>query len=185
MNTGSRKTVFTTGEVARVLGVNINTVIKWFEEGKLSGFRLPGSNDRRIPTSSLRNFMRQNGMPLDLLNEDSPMRRQHERVALNAGVQMKISDGPNLTSVMGQLVDLSHGGARMSLSYSSGLSAIPLDSRELKLRIVEGDLQNVELDGQVVYLQATTGGWSMGCRFNKETRQDRLERFLSGQPTTT
>jgi hypothetical protein len=28
------KKIFTTGEVARLLGININTVIKWFDEGR-------------------------------------------------------------------------------------------------------------------------------------------------------
>ena len=49
--------VFTTGQVAKVFSVNINTVIKWFDEGKLEGFRLPRSNERRIYRESVLEFM--------------------------------------------------------------------------------------------------------------------------------
>jgi len=40
------------------------TVSKWFDTGKLQGYRIPGSRDRRIPLHELIQFMRQHGMPL-------------------------------------------------------------------------------------------------------------------------
>ena len=59
--------VMTTGQVARVFNVNINTVIKWFDEGKLEGFRLPRSNERRIYRESVQAFMKLHGITDDLL----------------------------------------------------------------------------------------------------------------------
>ena len=40
------------------------TVSKWFDTGKLRGYRIPGSRDRRIPVSQLVQFMRAHGLPL-------------------------------------------------------------------------------------------------------------------------
>jgi len=59
-----RKEVLTTGEVARICHVAPRTVSKWFDSGKLRGYRIPGSRDRRIPVGQLVQFMRAHGMPL-------------------------------------------------------------------------------------------------------------------------
>ena len=58
------KEVLTTGEVARICGVAPRTVSKWFDSGKLRGFKIPGSRDRRIPRESLIRFMKAHGIPL-------------------------------------------------------------------------------------------------------------------------
>jgi len=57
------KTVFTTGQVAKIAKVAPRTVSKWFDTGKLVGYRIPGSQDRRIPRANLIKFFRDNGMP--------------------------------------------------------------------------------------------------------------------------
>ncbi len=60
-----RKEVLTTGEVAKICHVAPRTVSKWFDSGKLHGYRIPGSRDRRIPLAQLVQFMRAHGMPLE------------------------------------------------------------------------------------------------------------------------
>lgn len=62
---GRRKTVFTTGEVAKICNVAPRTVSKWFDAGHLRGYRIPGSKDRRIPVDHLMRFMRAHGIPLN------------------------------------------------------------------------------------------------------------------------
>ncbi len=64
-----RKTVFTTGEVAKICNVAPRTVSKWFDSGHLRGYRIPGSKDRRIPLDQLIHFMRAHGLPLNGLGE--------------------------------------------------------------------------------------------------------------------
>lgn len=59
------KDVLTTGEVAKLCNVAPRTVSKWFDSGKLRGYRIPGSKDRRIPMQQLVRFMRDHGIPLD------------------------------------------------------------------------------------------------------------------------
>lgn len=67
------KNVFTTGEVAEVCGISQQTVIRCFDNGRLNGFRVPGSKFRRIPRDALVAFMKANGIPL--ANLDSGKRR--------------------------------------------------------------------------------------------------------------
>jgi excisionase family DNA binding protein len=61
------KTVFTTGEAAKICKVSQQTIIRCFDSGQLKGFRVPGSRFRRIPRDQLFNFMRDNGIPTDSL----------------------------------------------------------------------------------------------------------------------
>jgi two-component system response regulator RpaA len=57
------RTIFTTGMVARICKVAPRTVSKWFDSGQLKGYRLPGSNDRRVPRDDLVDFLLDNGIP--------------------------------------------------------------------------------------------------------------------------
>jgi excisionase family DNA binding protein len=61
------KTVFTTGEAAKICKVSQQTIIRCFDSGQLKGFRVPGSRFRRIPRDQLFAFMRDNGIPTDAL----------------------------------------------------------------------------------------------------------------------
>ena len=57
------KNVLTTGDVAKICHVAPRTVSKWFDNGQLKGYRIPGSKDRRIPMSELLRFMKVHNMP--------------------------------------------------------------------------------------------------------------------------
>lgn len=61
------KTVFTTGEAAKICKVSQQTIIRCFDSGQLKGFRVPGSRFRRIPRDVLYKFMKENGIPTDAL----------------------------------------------------------------------------------------------------------------------
>ncbi len=61
------KTVFTTGEAAKICKVSQQTIIRCFDSGQLKGFRVPGSRFRRIPRDQLFAFMKDNGIPTDAL----------------------------------------------------------------------------------------------------------------------
>lgn len=56
------KQVFTTGEIARICTVAPRTVSTWVDSGRLKGYRLPGSLDRRVPRSDLIAFLKDYGM---------------------------------------------------------------------------------------------------------------------------
>ncbi len=61
------KSVLTTGDVAKICNVAPRTVSKWFDNGRLKGYRIPGSKDRRIPLNELVRFMKTHNMPLSQL----------------------------------------------------------------------------------------------------------------------
>jgi excisionase family DNA binding protein len=61
------KTVFTTGEAAKICKVSQQTIIRCFDSGQLKGFRVPGSRFRRIPREQLYVFLHDNGIPTDAL----------------------------------------------------------------------------------------------------------------------
>ncbi|MFO0821554.1 MAG: helix-turn-helix domain-containing protein [Gemmataceae bacterium] len=61
------KTVFTTGEAAKIPKVSQQTIIRCFDNGQLRGFRVPGSKFRRIPREALYKFMKDNSIPTDAL----------------------------------------------------------------------------------------------------------------------
>ena len=63
----STKTVFTTGEAAKICKVSQQTIIRCFDNGSLKGFRVPGSRFRRIPRDQMFSFMKENGIPTDAL----------------------------------------------------------------------------------------------------------------------
>lgn len=65
----STKTVFTTGEAAKICKVSQQTIIRCFDNGTLKGFRVPGSKFRRIPREQLFSFMKDNGIPTDALED--------------------------------------------------------------------------------------------------------------------
>lgn len=65
------QTIFTVGQVAKICKVAPRTVSKWFDSGRLRGYRIPGSQDRRIPREHLIRFLNEHGMPLGELEDES------------------------------------------------------------------------------------------------------------------
>jgi len=69
----SNKQVFTTGEAAKICKVSQQTIIRCFDNGRLHGFKVPGSRFRRIPRPELIRFMKHNQMDMSRL-ESGPLR---------------------------------------------------------------------------------------------------------------
>jgi hypothetical protein len=59
-----RRKVYTTGQVSEIANVASRTVSLWFDSGLLKGYRIPGSQDRRIPHDNLIKFLTEHGMPI-------------------------------------------------------------------------------------------------------------------------
>ena len=98
----SDKTVFTTGDVARICNVAPRTVSKWFDSGQLRGYRIPGSKDRRIPLDQLTRFMRAHGIPLGelaspqtrvlILDTDLTLRTTLQKGLVDTGYEVDLAD---------------------------------------------------------------------------------------------
>ncbi|MFB3890859.1 MAG: response regulator [Phycisphaerae bacterium] len=57
------KAVYTTGEAAEMCKLSQQTIIRCFDDGKIGGFRVPGSKFRRIPYDALVKFMKEHNIP--------------------------------------------------------------------------------------------------------------------------
>jgi len=55
--------IYTTYQIGKFCQVNIRTVIRWIETGKLKAYTTPGGH-RRVKWSDLINFLTQNRMPI-------------------------------------------------------------------------------------------------------------------------
>ena len=172
--------VLTTGQVARIFSVNINTVIKWFDDGKLNGFRLPQSSERRIYRESVVDFMRQHEISADLLrvfDEEEFTRRKNRRssrppaakqaVDLRGFPRKSVSLDAVLTTIAGESLSVTVHNLSMGGAFISGISPtdgmVPVEFT-LSIDIGAGDRT---LDGrcQLVHLQRVEGGLGIGCRF--------------------
>lgn len=59
------KELYSTGDIARICGVTINTVVKWFETGELKGKRTSRRGARRVTRNSLFSFLKRHSFPSD------------------------------------------------------------------------------------------------------------------------
>ncbi len=54
--------ILTTGKVARSIGMSVRTVCRLIDTGFLKGWRIPGSEHRRVSRDDLEEFMRLHGI---------------------------------------------------------------------------------------------------------------------------
>ena len=99
----SAQEALTTGQAAKLCGVNFRTVARWIDRGLLQAYQLPGTRgDRRVQVEDLRRFMREHSMPdpwaaptaarRALVVDDEPsMARAIERVLRQAGYETALA----------------------------------------------------------------------------------------------
>lgn len=85
--------VFTTGDIAKLIGVNFRTVIRWIDRGELDGYRLPGRGDHRVTRSSLLAFIHKHGMPVPSELSDSESRKS----------VLVVDDEPNMAKAIARV----------------------------------------------------------------------------------
>jgi excisionase family DNA binding protein len=56
--------IYTTTQTAKLCGVAPRTVCKWIDNGKLEGYRIPASQDRRVTHDALMKFMVEHNLPI-------------------------------------------------------------------------------------------------------------------------
>ncbi len=124
-----KKRVFTTGEAAKLLHVSQMSVIKWFNEGKLEGYRVPYSKDRRITRESLVRFVRENNLPFP------------EILALQKSV-LVVDDDPSMRSAIEVIFEDMHDFVveQASTGYEAGLKMARLEPDLVILDIMLSDM---------------------------------------------
>jgi excisionase family DNA binding protein len=93
--------VLTTGEAARICGVNFRTVSRWIERGLLQAYKLPGRGDKRVLGEELRRFMREHNIPdgsapvssrrVLIVDDEPAMAHAIERVLRQAGFETALA----------------------------------------------------------------------------------------------
>ena len=61
----------TTTQVAKLCHVSTGMVQRWIDAGHLRAYRIPGSRHRRVPRQYLIEFMREHGIPMGELTEET------------------------------------------------------------------------------------------------------------------
>jgi excisionase family DNA binding protein len=148
------KKIFTTGEAAQVCKVSQQTIIRCFDSGRLTGFRVPGSKFRRIPRDELIRFMRANGIPLD------PIEGDRKRVLV-------VDDDPNVNELFVDL--LTRTGRYEVATAMSGYDA-GLLTESFKPHLIILDYMLPDINGNVVCQR---------LRERESTRETKI-LFISG-----
>lgn len=157
-----KKSVFTTGEVADICKVSQQTVIRCFDNGRLRGFRVPGSRFRRIPREALIQFMKENNIPLDqlemgkhrvlvvdddpaivemlveLLERDGRFEVQTAATGFDAGLKTK-EFRPDVLVLDYMLPDINGSGVIRSIRSDSSM-------KEVKIIIVSGVVNREDVE---------------------------------------
>lgn len=107
------KRMLTTGEIAKYVGVNFRTVIRWIERGHLKSFKLPGRGDNRITIAGFMEFLRAFEMPIPeefqntsrrvlIVEDDLAMANAIQRTLRRANLETMIaSDGFKAGAMLG------------------------------------------------------------------------------------
>ncbi len=95
----------TSGEIAQYCDVNLRTVIRWLESGKLKGFKLPGRGNNRVLIADFIEFLERHEMPIPealkpeasplilIVDDEMPVAKSIQRVARRAGFDTLIATG--------------------------------------------------------------------------------------------
>jgi len=131
--------VFTTGQVAKICKVAPRTVSKWFDSGRLVGYRIPGSQDRRIPREHLIRFLKEHQMPLGELEEEA-----YSKVLI-IGTDRQLID--RLKDLMPEdddfKVEIAHSG------FEAGIQAESLHPDAIVLDLAMGRSEGLQIVGNL------------------------------------
>ena len=157
--------VLTTGEIARHCGVNLRTVIRWIEKGRLKAFKLPGRGDNRVRVEDFLDFLRTHQMPVpDGLRSSAP------RVLV-------VDDDPAMALAIEHLLQQAGCKTRVAADgFSAG--ALCLDYAPA---LVTLDLEIPGLDGQEVirFVRSTAAIRHLKILVVSARPQEELEQALA------
>ncbi|MBN1844369.1 MAG: response regulator [Sedimentisphaerales bacterium] len=129
------KKVFSTGDAAAICKISQQTIIRCFDSGRLEGFRVPGSRFRRIPRDSLIKFMRENDIPLDLLEET------------NRSKVLVVDDDPEIVEL---IVDVLERDGRFEVRTASSGYDAGVITQEFRPDVMILDYMLPDVNGNVV-----------------------------------
>ena len=103
----------TTGDIAKLCGVNFRTVIRWIQRGHLKAFQLPGRGDNRVQVADFIEFLNENNMPIPeelqpsktrvlIVESDEKVASSMEQALQRAGYETRLAtDGFSAGALLG------------------------------------------------------------------------------------
>ena len=121
-----------------------------------------------------------NHIPMDLLNEQTPMRRMHQRILCQEPANVLVSNGRQYGPYPAIVSDLSEGGARLLVKGEQELT-IPVGNFNLSMSVTGGPLSGVSWKGKGIHLNSDNQNLSMGMQFHplSSDEQRLLVQYLS------
>lgn len=134
------KEVFTTTEASRICHISKQKIVNLFDDGKIDGFRIPGSKGskaraRRIPRRALLKFMKENGIPTDAL-EDT-----RKRILI-------VDDDPSSIELLCAMFE---GDAHLEIETAATGSDAAVRAGTFKPDLILLDIMLPDLDGDEVF----------------------------------
>ena len=151
------KTVFTTGEAAKICKVSQQTIIRCFDNGQLKGFRVPGSRFRRIPREALYRFMKDNGIPTDALESGK------RKVLL-------VDDDAELVELMSKVLE---EDGRFEVRVASNGFDAGMMVKEYRPDLIVLDVMLPDINGKEVCHRVRSDSTSGGCAHSVHQRHGR------------
>ena len=133
-----KKNVLTTGQVAQLCNVAPRTVTKWFDSGRLGGYRIPGSKDRRIPQNELIRFMKAHDIPTGDL-EKGKLRI----LIIDSRTEYARRFADQLTTQGSFEIQCAHN------SFDAGLAALKFSPNIILIDLMSSDIDSGSLCGYV------------------------------------
>ena len=161
------KKVFTTGQVAKICKVAPRTVSKWFDSGRLKGYRIPGSQDRRIPREQLIRFLKDHNMPLGDLEEE-----ELHKVLL-IGTEKLFND--RVKELLPDSEDFKFEYA--SSGFQAGSLAHSFNPDSIVIDLSLGRSESIQITANLRKIDAYTGTLIIGLAGEDEAEPDKLKEY--------
>ncbi|CAA0355613.1 response regulator [Alteromonas marina] len=152
----------TSGEIASYCDVNLRTVIRWIESGKLKGFKLPGRGNNRILVEDFIEFLERHDMPIPdalrgiaspsilIVDDEMPVAKSIQRVARRAGFDSYIATGGFQAGIMLSQYEPKVMTLDLSMPGMDGYSVIEFTREQSKYKdlkiIVISALDDISLE---------------------------------------
>jgi CheY-like chemotaxis protein len=154
----------TTGDIAKLCGVNFRTVIRWIQRGHLKAFQLPGRGDNRVQVADFIEFLNENNMPIP--EEIQPSAK---RVLIVEGDQKTATNMQRALKKAGFDTELAADGfSAGALARSFGPSVMTVD---VGMKGIDG-AQAIKLIRQDPQLSLTKVIALTGANTTKKMRQE-------------
>jgi len=171
MNAIPSKPVLTTGEVASILKVAARTVSKWIDSGRLEGYRIPGSRDRRVRREALDAFIASHG--LNALAETAP----------SAGTRVLVVDADTATAELLAGAIRSETGHAVDAARTAFEAGVALARAAHAGVVVDAAIGMAEVTGLTAWIRATAPGTRLVITGQAFTPQDESTLRRAGATT--